>query len=112
MLVGENGPEIVIDSPTLKNLDPEVINKIYATAARVRGYESGNYPTQAQNPASSTQNQTTPALSETSISMLTEAINSLVNNGVVAKNFYGLDHVKEIGKLQKTYSDTINESRS
>lgn len=44
-LAGEGGPEIIIDTPTLKNLHPSVIENIYATAARTRGYESGNYPT-------------------------------------------------------------------
>ena len=42
-LAGEGGPEIIIDTPTLKNLDPSVIKNIYATAARTRGYESGYY---------------------------------------------------------------------
>lgn len=44
-LAGEGGPEIIIDTPTLKNLHPSVIENIYATAARTRGYESGNYST-------------------------------------------------------------------
>lgn len=42
-LAGEGGPEIIIDTPTLKNLDPSVIQKIYATAARTRGFEDGYY---------------------------------------------------------------------
>ena len=42
-LAGEAGPEIIIDTPTLRNLDPGVIDKIYASAARTRGFESGLY---------------------------------------------------------------------
>lgn len=42
-LAGEAGPEIIIDTPTLRNLDPGVIDKIYASAARTRGFETGLY---------------------------------------------------------------------
>lgn len=42
-LAGENGSELIVDHPTLMSLRPGVIDEIYATHARVRGYESGKY---------------------------------------------------------------------
>jgi hypothetical protein len=62
-LVGERAPELVVDGPTLRNIQmnyPEIINAIQA--ARVPQFAEGNYPatvTAAQPPA--TQQQQTPS---------------------------------------------------
>jgi len=84
-LAGEGGPEIIIDTPTLKNLHPSVIDNIYATAARTRGYESGKY----QESVSAMPQSNGGNLD---ITMLTFAVNKLLsrlNEPLISQNYIG-----------------------
>ena len=115
ILTGEGGPEIIIDTPTLKNLAPEVVQNIYATAARTRGYQNGFYG--SNNPDNTNTNTITPSTEEATQSnnvmlLLTSAINNLVENGVIAKTYIGLQQAEEIKNLQKKLDDTINASKN
>jgi hypothetical protein len=93
ILVGEK-PEIIIDPKTKRHLEinyPEVIETIYQSAGRMRGYESGLYPQQKTMPTPA------PIQSDNSsvdfLSMLAE-IKDLFKRGSPA--YFGESEIRKI----------------
>ncbi|WP_196890357.1 phage tail tape measure protein [Aureivirga marina] len=99
-LVGENGPEIVIDTPTLKQLDPNVINEIYATASRVRGFESGKYDSQIiQNISPERDTQNLEMMEK--VFELFEKVSTQLESPIRATAIFDNQTAEDISTLQK-----------
>jgi len=116
ILTGEGGPEIIIDTPTLKNLDPEVVRNIYATAARTRGYETGLYQ-QPFNNANVTKTTTfnqdfEETTTNTTNDAILEAVGLLINKIENLKLNYTLEDERERRALEAKLQETQLQSKN
>ncbi|PKP02052.1 MAG: phage tail tape measure protein [Bacteroidetes bacterium HGW-Bacteroidetes-6] len=76
---GEAGRELVVDYPTLRNLEmrsPEVIDYIYKTAGRTREYAEGNYP---DSSTATKSDKFSPGVSSAAFNMLVEQNKQMIN---------------------------------
>ncbi|MCH8491036.1 MAG: hypothetical protein LAT81_14055 [Oceanicaulis sp.] len=99
ILVGEK-PEIIIDPATTKHLEmnyPEVIETIYQSASRMRGYETGHYPKPA-TPATPDAPKTDPVFIYLADSI--DKLNKRLDDGIQAH--YGESEVRQMrARLEK-----------
>ena len=119
ILTGEGGPEIIIDTPTLKNLDPEVVRNIYVTAARTRGLETGLYQQSSINnnnaviqSAVDVQDRETNNQSNEVMQMLVEVLADIQENGLnVPPPLIGDGKIKELNDRNKKLNKTRDNAK-
>jgi len=108
-IVGEVDPEIIIDGPTVKQLNPQVVDQIFSTANRVRGFEDGNFP-QRENISDVSEVDTDTG--ENSMQQIMELnlqlLQSLLNNPIKAELLFGYDDLERFEKLQKERNNSNN----
>lgn len=101
-IVGEVDPEIIIDGPTVKQLNPQVVDQIFSTANRVRGFEDGNFP---QRESISDVSEIDTDTDENSMQQIMELniqlLQSLLNNPIKAKLLFGYDDLERFEELQE-----------
>ena len=93
ILVGEK-PEIIIDPKTKKHLEinyPEVIETIYQSAGRMKGYESGYYP---QSKTMPTPAPSKPESNNVDVMGILNRIEQLFKRGVPA--YFGESEIRKI----------------
>lgn len=112
-LAGENGQEIIIDSPTVKQLDPAVIKNIYATAARTRGYENGFYPAvNTPQPPTTNQNQAANSQVESMTLQVLSELNAQLQKGIKAIVAYGLEDEIQRQDIEQKLKRTKEASKN
>ena len=102
-LVAEAGPELIVDNKTLRRVNPSVLQHIYDVRDnRVRGYETGNFPTlptPTDTDAPQTQEQ---LLAMTSMMMDTlTTLNMQLAQGIRATALIGYQEAEDIEDLNK-----------
>ncbi|ANW96751.1 hypothetical protein AXE80_10895 [Wenyingzhuangia fucanilytica] len=100
-LAGENGAEMIIDNPTLRQLPQETIDNIYITHRRVRGFETGNINTTA-NPSPSANENTTQKLESImqNQTMFLQLLYNKLDEGINAYPVFGYSQVKDMDKIR------------
>lgn len=115
ILTGEAGPEIIIDTPTVKALDPDVIPKIYAARARAKGFENGLFPNTLPVQSSHNTEATDPNISTSNSNEImmafTEALNRFVDEGVKAVHLWNAEDVYNFGKLKEKVDNVQKNSK-
>lgn len=101
-MAGENGPEMIIDNKSFRQMDPNLREALIQEIRMMKGYENGLYPDYIQNPTpinSNSPNPDTNSMLIPALLRLTEILNKLESNGVIAY----VDHrdMKSMKKLQE-----------
>lgn len=110
-LTGENGPEMILESKVLQNMNPAVRESLNREIARIKGYEFGKYPSQTPIPEFNNPTDTSPKPSdagmfELAVSVMSETnslLRDLKENGVIGK-FYGNDY-GSMDRLRKSLEE-------
>lgn len=105
-IAGENGVEMVIDSPTYAGFRPEVKRMLHQEISYSRGYEGGLYP---QNNGGVTSNNDDKYMMI--IQQNTEAMNAILGKKFVAYVGKTMENAKEIIDLTDEYSGYKNASK-
>jgi hypothetical protein len=95
ILAGEK-PEIIIDPLTTRHLEmnyPHVIDAIYSSAARVRGYESGKYPDRSASPTDEALQKQLAVLMAANVKAL-QSLDEKLDKGIAA--YYDDAQVRQI----------------
>ncbi len=103
-IAGENGPEMVIDAPTFRRLDPQVVEHIQYVHKGVKGYENGLFP--AENQTATNTNDTTEQQEQQSIKdeMMLQVMGSVLNrlnNPIKPNLIFGYPEAEAIDDLNK-----------
>ncbi|EHO13809.1 phage tail tape measure protein [Myroides odoratimimus] len=101
-MAGENGPEMIIDNKSFRQMDPNLREALIQEIRMMKGYENGLYPDYIQNPTpinSNSPNPDTNSMLIPALLRLTEILNKLESNGVIAY----VDHkdMRSMKKLQE-----------
>lgn len=111
ILAGEK-PEIIIDPLTTRHLEmnyPQVINAIYSSAARVRGYESGHYPERSTQSAADTEIMSQIAAALAINASAIAELRSELKNGIAA--YYDDAQVREI-RTRLEVNNAVKQART
>lgn len=100
-MAGENGPEMIIDNKSFRQMDPNLREALIQEIRMMKGYENGLYPRYIQNPTpiNSNPNPDASSMLMPALLRLTEILNKLESNGVIAY----VDHkdMRSMKKLQE-----------
>ncbi|WP_378186898.1 phage tail tape measure protein [Aquimarina sp. W85] len=110
-IAGEKGPEMVIDAPTFRRLDPQVISHIQQVHRGVVGYENGLYANQTKtstsNAVENPQQNTQSSQNEMMLTVLMN-INNRLENPVPPIIPFGYEEASKIEDLIKERQQSEN----
>ena len=105
-IAGENGVEMVIDSPTYTGFRPEFKRMLHDEISYSRGYENGYYPEKSSSNSGSNEEKLMMIIEKNTIAM-----NSIVSKKFTAHVGKTMENAKEFIEMTDEYSTYKNSSK-